>query len=151
MSLLARIRAVFPESPVPREPLLEPVYLDPDAQGDEGATVYFSGKRWTSLDAAGLAYHRIALYMFTPAAHSYYLPAFMSAYIEHPEAAGPIPDDLMSHFSTYPDPFWSRRVEALSYAQREVVASFLSQIDGPYKEDLRRATIWLQDAAGGIY
>jgi hypothetical protein len=151
MSILSRIEAAFPATPVPGAPLLEPGYLDPQAQGDEGATAYFSGKRWKSLDVAGLSYHRAALYMFTPSAHAYYLPAFMSACIENPEAAGAIPEDIIGHFSMCAEPFWRRRVEALSLEQREVVASFLRHIgEEPHQEDIHRATIGLLSTGGGI-
>ena len=125
MQLAAQILEAFSLEPVPAEPLLEAGYLDPANQGDEGATEYFLGKRWDSLDVENLRYHAIALYMFTPEAHRYYLPAFMVATLTHPAEADVIPENILFHFARFEEPFWSKRIQALSASQREVVASFL--------------------------
>jgi hypothetical protein len=125
VQLLAQISNAFGLEPVPTEPLLEASYLDPTKQGDEGATEYFLGKRWDALDVENLRYHAIALYMFTPDAHRYYLPAFMTATVRHPEKAGVIPENILFHFAQFEEPFWAERIRVLSRAQREAVASFL--------------------------
>lgn len=123
--LIKDIRQAFPVQPVPRKPLMEPDYLNPAAQGDEGATDYFSGRQWDALDINGLVYHSAALYMFTPQAHRYYLPAFMLAALEFPDEAGEISDLIIWHFSNHHKPFWWKRICALSNRQCEVVAAFV--------------------------
>lgn len=112
--LVNKIIEAFPVQPVPLEPLMEPEYLNPLAQGDEGATEYFSGKPWDTLNVEGLVYHSAALYMFTPQAHSYYLPAFMMASIKYPHEADEIPDLIILHLSNFHNPFWWERICALS-------------------------------------
>jgi hypothetical protein len=125
VQLLAQISNAFGLEPVPEEPLLQAAYLDRSNQGDEGATEYFLGKRWDSLDVENLRYHAIALYMFTPEAHRYYLPAFMTATVKHPVEADVIPENILFHFARFEEPFWSDRIRVLSPPQRDVVASFL--------------------------
>jgi hypothetical protein len=125
VQLIAEISKAFSLEPVPTEPLLEAEYLNPASQGDEGATEYFSGKRWDTLDVKNLRYHAIALYMFTAEAHRYYLPAFMKAALEYPEEADVIPENILFHFAEFENPFWFERIRVLSPLQREVVAGFL--------------------------
>jgi hypothetical protein len=151
MSLATFIAGAFPLEPVPRAPLMEPAYLDPNSQGDGGATSCILGRSWKELSVPELSCHRAALYMFTPVAHAYYLPAFMLACIEQPEASGSIADDLLSHLSSYEDPFWARRIVALSPEQRSVVAGFVSayyseHVDG---ETVLRALAGLRTPLAG--
>ena len=139
MQLLAQISNAFSLEPVPEDPLLEAAYLDPANQGDEGATEYFLGKRWDSLDVANLRFHAIALYMFTPETHRYCLPAFMTATVKHPQEADVIPQNILFHFARFEEPFWAERIRVLSSPQREAVASFLRAtsddvVDGRYLE-----------------
>ncbi len=145
MQLVAEILKVFSLEPVPTEPLLEAEYLDPEAQGDEGASEYFSGKRWDSLDVHSLRYHSIALYMFTPEAHSYYLPAFMKTSLEHPKEADVIPENILFHFADFENPFWWDRIQALTPLQREVVATFL-RVTAVHDVDEQ----WLEPALRGL-
>jgi hypothetical protein len=128
VTLVAQIEGAFSVAPVPEEPLLEPVYLDPARQGDEGATEYFSGKPWNILDVEMLRYHSIALYMFTPEAHRYYLPAFMIASLQHPREADVIPLNSLSHLSQYKEPYWWERARALSPSQCAVVSDFVRAV-----------------------
>ena len=128
MTLVAQIEGAFGVAPVPKEPLVEPVYLDPANQGDEGATECFSGKSWTSLDVDMLRYHSIALYMFTPEVHRYYLPAFMIASLEQPTKADVIPLNIVHHLSMYKEPYWWERVRALSPLQCAVVSDFVRAV-----------------------
>ena len=145
MQLIAEISKAFSLEPVPSGPLLEAEFLNPAAQGDDGAADYFSGKRWDSLDVQGLLYHSDALFMFTPEVHRYYLPAFMKAALEHPEDADVIPDNILFHFSEFEDPFWSKRIRALSAPQREVVAGFLrTSADAVLDRE------WLEPALRGL-
>ena len=131
MTLVEKIAVVFSVEPVPKEPLVEPAYLDPANQGDDGATEYFSGKRWNTLEVAKLRYHSDAMFMFTPEVHRYYLSAFMTASLTHPHEADDIPDKILFHFMSHDEPFWNERIEVLAPSQREVVASFLRAVADP--------------------
>jgi hypothetical protein len=106
VTLIDTIKRVFGVAPPPPEPLVEAGYLIRGGQGDEGATAYFSGKPWQGLDVKSLRYHEAVMYMFTPTAHQYYLPAFMVASLETPREADIITDNIILHFARYEEPFW---------------------------------------------
>jgi hypothetical protein len=122
------IERAFGVAPPPAEPLVEAEYLRPAAQGDEGATEYFSGKSWKGLEAQWLRYHEAAMYMFTPRAHQYYLPAFMLASLQEPREADVIPDNIIGHFASYEDPFWWERIRVFTPAQCDVIAAFIRTV-----------------------
>ena len=152
MTLVERISAAFPAIPVPREPLVEPSYLNPASQGDEGATAFFSGRSWPEVAplARYLSYHRAAMYMFTPAVHAYYLPAFMVACISQPDEADPIFEDLLFHLASHAQPFWRDRVLALTEEQRSVIASFVEALADEFDHDnLQAAVAGLRASAAG--
>jgi hypothetical protein len=128
VTLVEKIAAAFSVEPIPSGPLVELGYLDPANQGDYGATAYFSGKPWNALDAESLRFHADAMYMFTPLAHQYYLPAFMVASLSDPKVADVIPDNIIFHLSQHEDKFWWERILALTPSQREVVAEFVEAV-----------------------
>ena len=132
MTLVEKIAAAFCVEPIPKEPLVEPEYLDPVNQGDYGATAYFSGKPWSGLDVNSLRYHEDAMVMFTPHAHQYYLPAFMVASLSDPAGADVIPDNIIFHLSRYTEGFWWERVRVLTPLQCEVVAEFVQAVAGTF-------------------
>src|SRR5690348_8846814 len=92
-----------------------------------------------------LRYHAMALYMFTAEAHRYYLPAFMKATLEDPEAADVIPKNILFHFAEFENAFWSERVRVLSPLQREVVGDFLRATADPKVDEQ-----WLGPALRGL-
>lgn len=128
MTLVSDIERAFEVGPPPPEPLVEAEYLNPNAQGDEGATEFFSGKPWKGLDVRLLRYHEAAMWMFTPRAHQYYLPAFMVASLEEPREADVIPDNIIRHLASYEDPFWWDRIRVLTPAQCDVIAAFIRAV-----------------------
>jgi len=135
MTSIEQIVKAFGVRPPPAEPIVEEEYLNPESQGDEGATEYFSGKSWKGLAAASLVWHRAAMYMFTPVAHQYYLPAFMVAAIEHPKEADEIPDLIIWHFADYEEPFWWKRICMLTAEQCDVVAAFINAVADKYHRE----------------
>jgi hypothetical protein len=68
--------------------------------------------------------------MFTPAAHRYYLPAFMLASLNHPHEAGEIPDKIIWHLASHQEPFWWERISLLSPEQCDAVADFVRTVAG---------------------
>jgi hypothetical protein len=134
VDLRKKIEAAFGDGPPPEEPLVEPGYLDPLAQGDEGATAFFSGKRWNELPPRGLRFHESAMYMFTPEVHRYYLPAFTLLSLDDPETADIIPDNMLFHFSQHKDPFWWARIRILTPAQCDVMADFFAALGDDFSQ-----------------
>jgi hypothetical protein len=125
VTLIARIEQAFRITPPPLAPIVEAGYLRPDAQGDEDATEAFLGKTWKSLSADLLVYHRSAMYMFTPPAHHYYFPAFMSVALELRSEAEDIPDLIIYHLSLHHDAYWWERIRLFDGPQCDVVAEFV--------------------------
>jgi hypothetical protein len=136
-----KIEEAFGLDSPPREPLVEKEYLDARAQGDEGATAFFAGKRWNELNARGLRYHEAAMYMFTPEAHRYYLPAFMILSLDDLKAADVIPENMLFHFSLHDDPFWWERIRALTPAQCDAVAEFFRELENDFSRSQVEAAI----------
>ncbi len=128
MDLVEKIRQVFGVGSAPKAPLVESAYLNPMAQGDEGATEYFLGKRWIDTDVEMLLYHQEAMYMFLPEVHRYYLPAFMTVSITDNDEAGVIPENLIFHLSDYKNEFWWDRLKILNPEEYDVVAEFATDI-----------------------
>jgi hypothetical protein len=137
---------VFDSDNPPKEPIVEPGYLNPNWQGDEGTTKYFSGKSWKGLDVESLRLHESAMYIFTPEAHNYYLPAFMLASLKEPLKADIILDNLMFHFAEYKTEFWWKRISMLTPEQCEVVGEFIIEI----ADEFDHKTGHLQSALKGL-
>jgi hypothetical protein len=153
VNLIASTERCFPLEPVPTEPIVEEAYLRAEAQGDGGATRCFSGRRWNALAPDELRYHSDAMYMFTPRAHQYYLPAFMTACLLHPSEVDEIPDKILWHLAAYDEPFWLSRVRLLTPEQCGVVTEFLKAIaDAEHRESghLDRALNGLERAKRGV-
>jgi hypothetical protein len=153
MSLIERVEAAFAAGPPPVEPIVCAEYLRPNAQGDEGATDFFLGRPWRGLDAPMLRYHRAAMYMFTPRAHHYYLPAFILASLDSPPEADDIRDLIIFHLSMYHDSFWWERIRLFDPAQCDVLAEFVVDVsDDVHREsgDTVRALAGLERARRGV-
>jgi hypothetical protein len=153
VTLIARIEQAFRITPPPVAPIVEAGYLRPDAQGDEGATEAFLGKTWKSLSADLLVYHRSAMYMFTPRAHHYYFPAFMSVALELRSEAEDIPDLIIYHLSLHHDSYWWERIRLFDRPQCDVIAEFVGvisdEIHGESGESIR-ALAALERARQGV-
>ncbi len=122
MSLIAEIRSAFKDVQRPKGDLFIP------KKQDEGEEEYFADKTSEGHSVEALRYHEVAMGLFTPEAHQYFLPAFMVAALEDPDAADVIPDHILYHFSEYDREFWKKRVSILSNAQKSVIAKFLTYL-----------------------
>jgi hypothetical protein len=153
MSLVRRIEQAFGVGPPPPEPIVGAEYLRPGAPGDAGVTRFFAGKPWKGLDVNLLRQHRAAMYMFTPQAHHYYLPAFILAAVDTPPEVDDIADLIIFHLSMHHDSFWWERIRLLSPAQCDVVAEFVEVAsDDADREsgDTVRALTGLERARRGV-
>jgi hypothetical protein len=135
MSLVRRVEQAFGVGPPPPEPLVDAEYLRPGTLGDDGVTKFFSGKSWKGLDAAQLRQHRAAMYMFTPQAHHYYLPAFIIAALSSPPEFDDIPDLIIFHLSMHYDSFWWERIRLFDPAQCDVIAEFVEAVSDDADRD----------------
>ena len=122
MDLVSEIRIAFSKVKRPKEDLFI------SHEQEEGEREYFSKKKWQDCKIEGLLYNSSALFLFTPEAHTYFLPAFMIESLEHPEEADQIPDYLLYHFYDYEKPFWKKRIEILTNQQKIVISKFLLQV-----------------------
>jgi hypothetical protein len=141
VTLIARIEQAFRITPPPAAPIVEAGYLRPDGQGDEGTTEAFLGKTWKSLSADLLIDHRSAMYMFTPSAHHYYFPAFLSVSLELRSEAEDISDLIIYHLSLDHDSYWWERIRLFDRPQCDVTAEFVGvisdEIHGESGESIR--------------
>src|SRR5664279_4835008 len=89
-------------------------------------TAYFAGKSWkeiTNLD--DLSYHADALFLFSNVAFHYYLPAYMLAALENPDAVGVVPDNIGSSFRAEFGAASRDRLVLFDSRQRILVGEFL--------------------------
>jgi hypothetical protein len=152
MLLIDRIEKVFGNGPPPVAPIVDPEYLRAAAHEEEGATDFFLSKPWKGLDADMLRYHRAAMYMFTPAAHHYYFPAFMDVALDSPTDDNAIADLIIYHLSQHLDPFWWERIRLFDPPQCDVVAEFVELVsDDTHRDsgDAIRALAALERARRG--
>lgn len=136
MSLIEEIILAFQGVSRPAGSLFAP------KEQDEGEEEYFSDKTWEGHSVEALRYHEVAMGLFTQEAHQYFLPAFMIASLENPEAADVIPDHILYHFSEHEKDFWKQRILILSEEQKIVVSKFLEQVHGSdefHKDYLQKA------------
>jgi len=119
MELREQIERAFERTPAPQGRLVETLF------DDEGVSDYFRGRTWRGHAVKDLRYHEVALSFFTPEAFRYFLPAFMLASIDDPEAADVIPDGILFHLSAPDDPHQWGRVVQFEPAECDAIAAFL--------------------------
>lgn len=93
----------------------------PDSYDDEDIINYFSGTTWRGHDAASLRAHSSAFTFFTPEAFHYWLPAFMVAAMQNPQAADVVVDRIAWSVS---GEYAAQRWPLFSPAQRQAVAAY---------------------------
>ena len=96
-----------------------------EKEQDEGEEKYFRDRTWRNHSIKDLRYHAVAMILFTPEAHRYFLPAFMLGSLRDPESADVIPDHILYHFADYKTEFWSQRVSILTAKQKGAVSRYL--------------------------
>ena len=140
MVLISEIKVAFSTVKRPKEDLFI------SHEQEEGEREYFFEKKWQDCKANELSYHSSALFLFTPEAHTYFLPAFMIQSIEHPKEADQIPDYLLYHFYNYEKPFWKKRIDILTNEQKEVVSKFLMHVHN----DDESSELYMENALHGL-
>ena len=140
-SVLAEIESGFAEVPQPDS---GHVVAASSAESLEGQGIQrdFGGRDWRSLGVEELRRHSSSLFLLTPEAFRYYLPAFMKVSISDPEKADVIPETLV--FALDPgkgSAGKTKLLEALGPAQKAAVAAFLGwlEADDPRGADSVRA------------
>ena len=119
-SLRSRIKRVFPRTPIPTAPII-------DTYDDEGIIPAFLGRAWDSFTTQELRNHCAAISFLNTSAFLYYLPAFVVASIDDPEAADIIPDNLLSKFGNSDA---GQLVARLTTEQRDVLVEFFGAYVG---------------------
>lgn len=95
MDVREQILAAFAETPRPLQKRISVETYD-----DEGTADYFADKTWLGHPAETLFKYESSLVFFTPEAYRYFLPAYMLAEIDDPEAANVIVENIASQFSS---------------------------------------------------
>ena len=97
-----------------------------------------------------MRFHEAAMYMFTPRAHQYYLPAFLVARLEEPNEAD-FTENIIFHLASYEDPFWWERIRVLTPAQCDVITEFIRTVadEGYDAQQIDQAIAGLERAKRG--
>jgi hypothetical protein len=92
-------------------------------------TAYFAGKSWKEVtNPDDLGYHADALFLFSNVAFHYYLPAYMFATLENPDAVGVVPDNIASIFRAEFGVASRDRIALFDSRQRILVGEFLETL-----------------------
>src|SRR3954453_4178069 len=94
-NILHEMDAAFPDSGPPAEDRLV-LKASADAPDAGELREEFAGRTWKSLTLEFLRRHSLAIFLMTPEAFRYYLPAYMSVSITNPDEADVIPETLVS-------------------------------------------------------
>ena len=128
-ALIASIVKVFPDPGFPHSNSVTPCRCSEC----EEITAYLRDSFWRGRSVEDLRYHEAALSLFENEAFEYFLPAFLVAAVEDPEAADVILDGIPFHLDR------AREVRNYTPVQRQVVAEFMrwmldefSDYDGKY-------------------
>ena len=99
----------------------------------------FKGKHWGQLRVDFLHYHYDALYVFTPEAYRYYLPAYMLNSILYNEESDIVPATVIYSLTPREDPKdlddFNDRIGGFTPLQREAVKSFLAYLRMSYPDE----------------
>jgi hypothetical protein len=122
VDLQHQIEAAFAKTPSPGTG-----FRDISAtQQDEGIVDYFRGTTWRGHCVADLRHHSAALSFFTGPAFRYWLPAFMLASLEDPEAADVIPEHIASDMQK------NERLILFAAHELRAIAAFLHHFAAEY-------------------
>ncbi len=116
-----KIESAFADTPAPgRE------FNDISASSDdEGIVAYFRGRSWQGHRVEDLRKHGAALSLFTGKAFRYWLPAFMLAELEDPEAADAIAEGIAFQFSEAQGR--EERIRQFTRDELEAIAAFFEE------------------------
>ncbi len=123
--IIARqIEDAFADTPYPGD-----ARIVKSGQAGEEVRQAFRGKSWQHLSVNQLTYHHVDLPVLTPEAFRFYLPAFMTAVLQHHDHVGTMPINVI-HSLTPPDAnMVSQLVEKQLDTQKyEKVQDFLARV-----------------------
>jgi len=141
-ALAAKIAQHFRDVPYPGDACLVALSdrCDPERLEIQSA---FEGKSWRDLPLDFLRYHHESLFLFTPAAYQFYLPAYLLACTLSYEAAGNILSSVVFSL-TLPVGFGIERTRFLdrmsrfSSSQKKTITAFLRLLRERHSEDFPR-------------
>jgi hypothetical protein len=136
-NILHEMDAAFPDSGPPAEDRLV-LKASADAPDAGELREEFAGRTWKSLTLEFLRRHTLAIFLMTPEAFRYYLPAYMSVSITNPDEADVIPETLVSALNPsakVDEAYKTARLTAFDAAQKRVIASFLGFLAEHYGEE----------------
>jgi len=96
IELIVAIRKAFQSVPYPGDDGIVSSSLDEDVAAS------FRGRSWEALPLRAIFWERGDIFVLTPEAFAYYLPAFMLACLDHYDEMDTLPDSL-SHLLTVPE------------------------------------------------
>jgi hypothetical protein len=124
MSLQENIERAFADVPYPGHTQIT-AHRCPEC--DEIAD-YFRDTAWRGHSIEHLGSHASALALFTPEAYRYFLPGFMLATLENPQAADAIAGNIVFGFFSTPEV--GKRLALFNSDQRDAVVGFLRHLAG---------------------
>ena len=104
---------------------------------DEGIVEYFRGTTWRGHRVQDLRCHSAALSFFTDKAFRYWLPAFMLAELENPDAADSIAEGIALHLSDAN--LADARLKQFSQSELKALVAFLNECAMKYDDGTRSA------------
>jgi hypothetical protein len=137
--VVARIEAAFADTPSPGTGYDD---ISATKYDDEGIVDYFRGTTWRGHKVQDLRKHAAALSLFTDRAFRYWLPAFMLAELENPEAADIIGEHIASDLTGSDTA--DARLDQFAHDELQAIAAFLDECacryaDGIYDVHYRKA------------
>jgi hypothetical protein len=123
--LKALIEHAFERTPRPDDDNISATTYD-----DEGTAEYFRGRAWHGHTPQALRQHEAALSFFSDDAYRYFLPAYMLAELEDPEAADVIAQHIIHGLTPQPpeDPghaILAARLVKFTVAEKNAIAAFV--------------------------
>ncbi len=135
----AQIEAAFADTPSPGTEYDD---ISATKYDDEGIVDYFRGTTWRGHRVQDLRRHEAAMSFFTDKAFRYWLPAFMLAELEDPEAADVIGEGIAFHLTKGESA--DARLQQFAQDELKAIAAFLDECarryaDGIYDVHFRKA------------
>lgn len=140
--LLRRIAAAFGADDPPPAGAVAAASEWCDPEREEIAEA-LGGKRWPELQLPVLRYHHEALFLLSPEAFRYYLPAYLSAVAGYYRTSGSLPGSVVSALTPPEpdgpaDPRFQARFGALTAPQSSAVAAFVAYMRAEHGRDFPR-------------
>ena len=120
-----RLVAAWADVPIPEATAI----TDHRCEECDEVTAHFAGRSWQEvMNIDDLRDHADALFLFSNAAFHYYLPAYVCATLENPEAVGVVPDNIASNFRQEFGVASRDRLTMFDTRQRVLIGEFLEML-----------------------